>query len=165
MALRCRKNGSNGLFTVTPNWVTIDACSNGSSRSGGGGAKPKDRRLRVCLATAPRHICGLRRPLVTGRARAADGSALERHHRPAAAAYRSTCAGPIAGTARVCITEPMEDVDAHEYRLGTPAASIVGMTQRLLEREDLPEEVVTHLRAIRELALEIVREAEKAGEA
>jgi hypothetical protein len=59
----------------------------------------------------------------------------------------------------------MEDVDAHEYRLGTPAASIVGMTQRLLERDDLPDEVVTHLRAIRELALEMVRDAEKAGEA
>jgi phosphate uptake regulator len=59
----------------------------------------------------------------------------------------------------------MGDVDAHEYRLGSHAASIVGMTQRLLERDDLPDEVVTHLRAIRELALEMLRDAEEAGTA
>lgn len=53
------------------------------------------------------------------------------------------------------------DVEAHEYRLGSSAASIVGMTQQLLDRDDLDADVVTHLRAIRDLALELVREAEQ----
>jgi hypothetical protein len=52
------------------------------------------------------------------------------------------------------------DIEAHEYRLGSPAASIVGMTQQLLERTDLDPEVVTRLHAIRDLALGIVRESQ-----
>jgi hypothetical protein len=55
------------------------------------------------------------------------------------------------------MTPLVADVEPHAYRLGSPAASIVGMAQRLLERSDLDEELVTHLRAIRDLALEIVR--------
>lgn len=61
----------------------------------------------------------------------------------------------------MCLTGGMtRDVEAHEYRLGTPAASIVGMTQQLLERDDLNAEVMTRLRAIRDLALELVRQSE-----
>ena len=50
-----------------------------------------------------------------------------------------------------------DDVEAHEYRLGSAAASIVGMSQQLLQRNDLSEEIKTRVRAIRDLALEIVR--------
>jgi len=57
----------------------------------------------------------------------------------------------------------MADSPAEEYRLGSRAASIVGMTQQLLDRDDLDEEAATRLRAIRELALELVREAEQNG--
>jgi hypothetical protein len=52
------------------------------------------------------------------------------------------------------------DVEAHGYRLGSPAASILGMTQQLLDRGGFDEETATRLRAIRDLALELVREAE-----
>jgi phosphate uptake regulator len=57
----------------------------------------------------------------------------------------------------------MDNIDAQEYRLGSPAASIVGIAQRLLDRDDLDEELTTYLSAIRDLALEMVREAEHAG--
>ncbi|TML66746.1 MAG: hypothetical protein E6G13_12830 [Actinobacteria bacterium] len=53
-----------------------------------------------------------------------------------------------------------DDVEAHEYRLGSAAASIVGMSQQLLQRNDLSEEIKTRVRAIRDLALEIVRDDE-----
>lgn len=52
------------------------------------------------------------------------------------------------------------DVEAHEYHLGTAAASIVGMSQQLLERDDLSEEIKTRVRAIRDLALGIVEDDE-----
>jgi hypothetical protein len=52
------------------------------------------------------------------------------------------------------------EVEPHGYRLGSPAASIVGMTQQLLDRGGFDEEVATHLRAIRDLALELAHEAE-----
>ena len=45
-------------------------------------------------------------------------------------------------------------------RLGSPAASIVGIAQRLLDRGGLDEDVAAQLRAIRDLALELVVEAE-----
>jgi hypothetical protein len=57
----------------------------------------------------------------------------------------------------------MPDVEP-QYRLGSRAASIVGMADGLLSREDLDDDVVTRLRAIRDLALEIVREAESRPE-
>jgi hypothetical protein len=53
-----------------------------------------------------------------------------------------------------------DDFEAHEYRLGSPAASIVGITQQLLDRVDLDDDVVTRLHAIRDLALELVRAEE-----
>jgi hypothetical protein len=55
----------------------------------------------------------------------------------------------------------VEDLEAHAYRLGSVPASIVGIADRLLGRDDLDEELVTHLRAIRDLALEMLREAER----
>jgi hypothetical protein len=53
----------------------------------------------------------------------------------------------------------MADVEPDEYPLGSAAASIVGIATGLLEREDLDEDLVTRLRAIRDLALELAREA------
>ncbi len=58
----------------------------------------------------------------------------------------------------------LPDVEPHQYRLGSRAASIVGMAEGLLSREGPDDDVVTHLRAIRDLALEIVREAESRPE-
>jgi hypothetical protein len=52
------------------------------------------------------------------------------------------------------------DFERHEMRLGSPAASIVGIAQRLLDRGGLDEDVAAQLRAIRDLALELVVEAE-----
>jgi hypothetical protein len=57
----------------------------------------------------------------------------------------------------------MAEVEAHEYRLGSPASSIVGIAEGLLQRDDLNDELVTRLRAIRDLALEMVLEAERTG--
>jgi hypothetical protein len=68
--------------------------------------------------------------------------------------------GPIVPEGSLCITGVVAEVEPHGYRLGSPAASIVGMTQQLLDRGGFDEEVATHLRAIRDLALELVREAE-----
>ena len=53
----------------------------------------------------------------------------------------------------------MADMETHGYPLGSAAASIVGIADSLLEREDLDEDLVTRLRAIRDLALELAREA------
>jgi hypothetical protein len=58
----------------------------------------------------------------------------------------------------------MADLPPVGYRLGSRAASIVGMTQQLLDRGDMDEEAATRLRAIRELALELAREAEQDGD-
>ena len=56
---------------------------------------------------------------------------------------------------------PMPDMEAHQYRLGSPLASIAGIAQATLEREDLDEEVATRLRAIRDLALDALAKAEE----
>ena len=52
----------------------------------------------------------------------------------------------------------MADVETPGYPLGSAAASIVGIATGLLEREDLDEDLVTRLRAIRDIALELARE-------
>ncbi len=57
----------------------------------------------------------------------------------------------------------MADVETHGCPLGSAAASIVGIATGLLEREDLDEDVVMRLRAIRDLALELAREAGRGG--
>jgi len=52
----------------------------------------------------------------------------------------------------------MDETEAHaSYRLGSPLASIAGIAQSMLERNDLDEELITRLRAIRDLALEALR--------
>jgi len=61
------------------------------------------------------------------------------------------------------MTVGMADPGSRDFRLGSPAASIVGITQQLLERDGLDEDLAVHLRAIRELALELAREAEHNG--
>ena len=52
----------------------------------------------------------------------------------------------------------MDETEAHaSYRLGSPLASIAGIAQSMLERNDLDEELITRLRAIRDLALDALR--------
>ena len=53
------------------------------------------------------------------------------------------------------------EVEPHEYLLGSPPASIVGIADMLLRRESLDPDVRTHVTAIRDLALDMVREAER----
>lgn len=56
---------------------------------------------------------------------------------------------------------PMAEVEAHLYRLGSPLAAIAGIAESTLERNDLDQEVVTRLRAIRDLALDALGTAER----
>jgi hypothetical protein len=55
----------------------------------------------------------------------------------------------------------VREVEPHEYQLGSPPASIVGIADMLLRKEDLDPDVRTHVTAIRDLALDMVREAER----
>ncbi|HYY04376.1 MAG TPA: hypothetical protein VE736_10870 [Gaiellaceae bacterium] len=48
----------------------------------------------------------------------------------------------------------MSDVDAHRHRYRSPIAAIVGLAEAALQREDLDEDLVMQLRAIRGLAKE-----------
>lgn len=62
----------------------------------------------------------------------------------------------------LCITVgAMPDAEAHQYRLGSPLASIAGIAEATLEREGLDDEVATRLRAIRDLALDALARAER----
>jgi hypothetical protein len=54
-----------------------------------------------------------------------------------------------------------DDTEAHLYRLGSPLASIVGIADSILERDDLAEEVATRVRAIRDIAFDALRKAER----
>jgi len=54
-----------------------------------------------------------------------------------------------------------DDTEAHQYRLGSPLASIIGIADATLEIDDLDEEVVTRVRAIRDLAFDALRKAER----
>ncbi|HEY8776612.1 MAG TPA: hypothetical protein VIM33_09070 [Gaiellaceae bacterium] len=54
-----------------------------------------------------------------------------------------------------------DDTEAHEYRLGSPLASIIGLADATLEREDLDDDVATRLRAIRDIAFDALRKAER----
>jgi hypothetical protein len=54
----------------------------------------------------------------------------------------------------------MPEAEAHQYRLGSPLASIAGIAEATLQRNDLDDEVVTRLRAIRDLALDALARAE-----
>jgi hypothetical protein len=65
---------------------------------------------------------------------------------------------------RLCITVVAmpDDTEAHEYRLGSPLASIIGLADATLERDDdLDEEVATRVRAIRDIAFDALRKAER----
>jgi hypothetical protein len=53
------------------------------------------------------------------------------------------------------------EVEPHEYPLGSPLASIVGIADMLLRKENLDPDVVTHVTAMRDLALDMLRDAER----
>ena len=55
----------------------------------------------------------------------------------------------------------MSDTEAHQYRLGSPLASIVGIADATLERNDLDDDVAMRVRAIRDLALDALRKGER----
>ena len=55
----------------------------------------------------------------------------------------------------------MPETESHQYRLGSPLASIAGIAEATLERDDLDEDVATRLRAIRDLALDALARAEE----
>ena len=57
--------------------------------------------------------------------------------------------------------ECMPETEARLYRLGSPLASIAGIAQATLERNDLDDDVVMRLRAIRDLALDALAKAER----
>jgi hypothetical protein len=50
---------------------------------------------------------------------------------------------------------------AHQYHLGSPLASIIGFADATLERDDLDEDVATRVRAIRDIAFDALRKAER----
>jgi hypothetical protein len=54
-----------------------------------------------------------------------------------------------------------DDTEAHQYRLGSPLASIVGIADAMLERDDLDDDVATRVRAIRDIAFDALRKAER----
>jgi hypothetical protein len=54
-----------------------------------------------------------------------------------------------------------DDTEAHQYRLGSPLASIIGLADATLERDDLDEEVATRVRAIRDIAFDALRKTER----
>jgi hypothetical protein len=53
-----------------------------------------------------------------------------------------------------------DDTQAHQYRLGSSLASIVGIADAMLERDDLDDDVSTRVRAIRDIAFNALRKAE-----
>jgi len=63
----------------------------------------------------------------------------------------------------LCITVAAmpDDAEAHQYRLGSPLAAIVGIADSALERDDLDEDVATRVRAIRDIAFDALRKAER----
>ena len=58
----------------------------------------------------------------------------------------------------------MPETEAHQYRLGSPLASIAGIAEATLKRDDLDEDLATRLRAIRDLALDALAKAERDSE-
>jgi len=53
------------------------------------------------------------------------------------------------------------EAEDHLYRLGSPLASIAGIAEATLERNDLDDDVAMRLRAIRDLALDALAKAER----
>ena len=58
----------------------------------------------------------------------------------------------------------MSDVDAHRHRYRSPIAAIVGLAEAALQRNDLPGDLATQLRAIRGLAQEALDADERRAE-
>jgi len=56
---------------------------------------------------------------------------------------------------------PVDDTEAHQYRLGSPLAAIIGIADLTLERDNLDEDVATRVRAIRDIAFNALRKAER----
>ena len=54
-----------------------------------------------------------------------------------------------------------DDTEAHQYRLGSPLAAIIGIADATLERHDLDDDVATRVRAIRDIAFDALRKAER----
>lgn len=55
----------------------------------------------------------------------------------------------------------MADVDAHQHLYRTPVAAIVGLVESALQREDLDEDLLKQLQAIRLLAQEALAASER----
>jgi hypothetical protein len=66
-------------------------------------------------------------------------------------------------TRALCITviAMPDDTEAHQYRLGSPLAAIIGIADATLERDDLGEDVAMRVRAIRDIAFDALRKAER----
>jgi signal transduction histidine kinase len=58
----------------------------------------------------------------------------------------------------------LADVETHQHRLRSPIAAIVGITEATLQRNDLDADLIAHLRAIRELALDALGATEPGAE-
>jgi len=56
---------------------------------------------------------------------------------------------------------PDDDTEAHQYRLGSPLAAIIGIADLTLERDDLDADVATRVRDIRDIAFDALRKAER----
>jgi len=54
-----------------------------------------------------------------------------------------------------------DDTETHEYRLGSSLASIIGLADATLETRDLDEDVAMRVRAIRDIAFDALRRAER----
>jgi signal transduction histidine kinase len=54
----------------------------------------------------------------------------------------------------------MADVDGHQHRYRTPVAAIVGLAESALQRDDLDEDLLKQLQAIRLLAQEALEASE-----
>ncbi len=71
--------------------------------------------------------------------------------------------GPLCRPGPVCITVVAmpDDTETHEYRLGSSLASIIGLADATLETRDLDEDVAMRVRAIRDIAFDALRRAER----
>ncbi len=56
--------------------------------------------------------------------------------------------------ASVCADSGMADVEGHQHRYRSPVAAIVGLAESALQRQDLDEDLLKQLQAIRLLAQE-----------
>jgi signal transduction histidine kinase len=54
------------------------------------------------------------------------------------------------------VTGLIDEVEAHQHGLRTPIAAIAGLADAALQREDLDRDLVKQLRAIRQLASEVL---------